>query len=235
MDEEELVHSKLICACVKENEKFLLQNEVGKRAFDLAFELLEYCQSLVLFSKAIDIRSSAWSMLFFVINPKICSMICALLLGDIPTCYMCMRAILEGAVDAVIIGVGRFLEEEFPKDLERLKELEKKKNISFSEKCDLLLPSWVDKKTKDKCKKLWKDLSGYWLHSSGTLEMIRKRFEEAAKDDRKGLPSWTFGPPHRYFEWYPEDKKDLGKLASNLQELLSVLKVLFKPFEPKDL
>ncbi len=80
-------------------------------------------------------------MLFFVINPKISSMICAMLLGDVPTCYMCMRAILEGAVDAVIIGVGRFLEEKFPKDLERLKRLERKKNISFSEKCDLLLPS----------------------------------------------------------------------------------------------
>ncbi len=65
--------------------------------------------------------------------------------------------------------------------------------------------------------------------------MIWKRFKEAAKDGKEGLPSWTLGAPHRYFEWYPEDLKDLGKLASNLQELFSVLKVLFKPFEPKDL
>ncbi len=78
-------------------------------------------------------------------------------------------------------------------------------------------------------------MSECWLHSPGTLKMLRRRFEEATKGSRVGLPSWTLNIPHRYFEWYPEDLEDLKNLANNLQEFLSVLKDLFKPFEPKNL
>lgn len=231
-DESKPTFSKLVCQTTRENEKFLLENDDAKRAYDLIFKLWNYCFE-VQYKCMTEGPYSIWPMMLHVIGSKIYSMINAILLGDIPTVYMCMRVILEGAVDTAIIGVGRFLEEPFPKDLERLKKLERKKNISFNEKCELLLPSWVDDSTRENCKELWKKLSKYWLHSHGIIKTLQEMFESEFKRTGRAAPPpmWAMAIPYTYQD---QDIRDLKKLADNLQELLHIIKVLFRPFEPKD-
>jgi hypothetical protein len=217
---------KMLCEDAKTNEFLLKQDKQIGESYNLVIELWNFCFEVEIECSRKNL-SSLSAMLLFVVEQRLCSMMNALLLGDIPACYMFMRVILEGVVDGVVASI-RVPDLPFPKNFEWLKEIEDEKHFSFNDKCKLLLPSWVSNETKEKCYKLWKELSEYWVHANGTIKKLQKRYEEETKN-LEVPPMWALALPCTYNvpgtnEVDEDSRADLKELAYNLKELSLIVK-----------
>ncbi len=214
--------SELINTCIDSNKYFLLVNKEVESVYRLILKLDMFVFDV--FGKCIEKGEDSMTfMLMYVVLSRLNGLELAFLLGDLPTCYMNMRLILEGLVDSVIIST-RFRDSQFPENLENLWRLEKKKNIKFSEKVDLLLPRGIRDETKKECKKLWEELCRYWAHSSGIIRKL--------KEYKKYIPpKWAFAIiPSEYEQ---NDLEDIKELQIKLEKLFNVTEDLLEVFKSK--
>ena len=230
MNEKKVSFANMICESAIKNEIFLKEGENACKSFKLIIDIWDYC-----FEVEVECMKShytlLWSTLLHVVQPRLYGMIIALLLGDIPACYIFMRLILEGVIDSVI-ATTRFPDLQFPQNMNKLKELEREKRLSFAEKCKLLLPAWANSVIND-CIKLWNYLSNYWVHAPGIIKVILKKFKEYAESTKEKIaipPMWGLALPYTYDK---EDIKELEELAKHLEKLYKIIRKLLDPYKAK--
>lgn len=169
------------------------------------------------------------SMSFEIAHPELISLTFNLLMGNLPTCYMSMRVILEAIVDSTIASL-RFQDYPYPKNLEQLRVLETRKNLRvFNDKCDLLLPAEISEGTRKKIKDLYAYLSEYWVHPKGTVKKLKQISDDHVKRFGRDIigPSWILAIPYHYGTW---DIDTLREFSQKLTELRDNVRALLQPF-----
>jgi hypothetical protein len=202
------MYVKAMCEEAKNNEQFAGNHPQAAEALRLSFDLWNYTFDA---ETSIGPPMTIPIMLVHVVQPQIHSMIYSYFLGNIPACYMSMRIILEGIVD-VVIAHARFCDHQFPEDLKHLRVLEQRKNLSFADKCELLLPAQVNEETIKEMEEFWRYLSEYWAHAKG---IVRKVVE-------KTMPTYL---PYAYDE---DDADKINEYVTKLRELRKVVEELLE-------
>lgn len=167
-----------------------------------------------------------------IAHPELLSMTFNLLLGNLPACYVSMRAILEAIVDSTIAS-SRFSDYPYPQDLEQVRKLERNKNLKFKDKCDLFLHAWIKSETRNNVKKLYDYLSQYWVHPKGIARKLREITDNRAKrfGNRYLGPSWILIIPYSYRR---RDIDDLREFSQKITILRDSVRALLRPFIKSD-
>lgn len=221
MNEAAVSFAKIMCEEAKGNEEFARNHPQASEALKLSVNLWNY---------AFDVETRIKHLmtipltLLHVIQPQIYGLIYNFLLGNLPACYMSMRIILEGTLDAVVAH-ARFYDHPFPEDLNRLRLFEQKKSLSFVDKCELFLPAQIEKETIEEIKELWHYLSKYWVHAKGIVRKISE--QTIQKNTGKAPPMWALALPYTYDE---DDVDDINEYVTKLCKLKKVVEELLEPF-----
>ena len=147
-----------------------------------------------------------------------------LLAGNLPTCFMQLRLIIETAAKALTTDYKYRFQGVSMHDVVELEKYLQKMNISMSKFYKGIFSQVIGKEGGEDTFYLWSKLSENWVHFRGMAKRIRKRIEE-----EEGIPpSYMLVLPTELDE---SDIKDVKELTKRVAETRKLLQVFFEKWK----
>ncbi len=200
---------------MRENEEFLRKNaeETYEEVIRLINDAIDLIGYNVKGEKRIKdyVRHSMFFFLLHILIPSSYAIYINWLIGNLPTCFMELRLILESLVKCYLADLKYQDKNFFQEKLELLEKELMRNNISISR-----LMKGLGKKLglKNDFNALWGKLSKDWIHTKGVVDRVVNQIIKSR------VPSWALVIPMNYSEADLDTIEELGKRISQFRNLL---------------
>lgn len=220
---EDVKYIDFIMNVMKENDDFLKKfaKETNNEVSELMNDSTDY---MSFFAKKGVENMTKSTMSFFtrhMLMPLSYAIYVDLLAGNIPVCFMELRAMLESLVKCYLADL-RYPDSPFFQEKLKLLEKEPKSNDKTKRKSDSDFMKEFDKELgfNEGAIKLWGKLSEDWIHTKGVMDKVVYQVAE-----KSNVPPWALVIPCNFVE---ADFKDIEELHKRISQFRNLLKITMK-------